>query len=108
VLEFAGYDVVGANGFGEAKAQLADGRVDAVLMDVEMRGTSGLDTLKNLKHCPATSNLPVIMLSAHVEDTVRAEAARLGAAGYVVKPFSPTKLLRELTSVLASATPSMA
>jgi signal transduction histidine kinase/ActR/RegA family two-component response regulator len=108
VLEFAGYDVVCANGFSEAKAQLADGRIDAVLMDVEMRGTSGLDTLKILKHSPATSNLPVIMLSAHVEDTVRAEAARLGASGYVVKPFSATKLLRELTNVLSTATPSFA
>lgn len=100
VLEYAGYDVLSASSLEEAKAQLDEGHVDAVLLDIALRGADGFETLQALKRSAATSNLPVIMVSAKADDDVRAKAARMGADGFVVKPFVPAKLLRELGAVM--------
>ena len=106
VLEMAGYEVLGANGFAEAKEQLEQGTVDAVLLDVALADASGLETLRLLKHYPATSSLPVVMVSGCAEDDTRAQAAHLGAAAFVVKPFTPAKLLRELSQAMSHPIPS--
>jgi signal transduction histidine kinase/ActR/RegA family two-component response regulator len=104
VLEYAGYEVLGASSFDEAKVQLDEGHVDAILLDIAMRGADGMETLHSLKRCAATSSLPVVMVSAQSDDEVRVRASRMGAAGFVVKPFVPAKLLRELDSVMEAAT----
>ncbi|HEY3320540.1 MAG TPA: hybrid sensor histidine kinase/response regulator [Planctomycetota bacterium] len=102
VVEYAGYQVLGASSFEEARTQLNDAQVDAVLLDIAMKGADGLQTLQNLKHCPATSSVPVIMVSAEADDAVRVQASRLGAAGFVVKPFTPAKLLREINTAIST------
>ena len=100
VLEYAGYEVLGASSFEEAKTQLDEGHVDAVLLDVAMRDEDGLQTLHSIRRCAATSSLPVVMVSAKADDDVRVKASRMGASGFVVKPYVPAKLLRELDSVM--------
>ena|GEM_PF-2133701 len=100
VLEFAGYEVLSAGSFTEARAQLEDGRVDAILLDIAMDGVNGLDILRRLKHYPSTSVIPVLMVSASADNTARVEAAQLGAAAFVVKPFMPARLLKELRAAM--------
>ncbi len=101
IVELSGYEALGANGLDEARAQLNDGRVDAILLDVAMEKVNGLEMIRSLKHNPATSSIPVIMVSGCADDATRAEAARLGAAGYVLKPFVPAKLLKELADAMS-------
>lgn len=101
VLEFAGYRVLSASGFNEARAQLEDGSVDAVLLDIAMADVSGMDTLRSLKHYPATSSLPVLMVSGCSDDAVRSQALALGASAFIVKPYQPAKLLKELRAAIA-------
>lgn len=70
-----------------------------VLLDLNMPGASGKDVLEQLKGDPATSEVPVVVVSATGEEG-RSEAMRLGAEGYVTKPFSPSVLLRTAELVL--------
>jgi signal transduction histidine kinase/ActR/RegA family two-component response regulator len=107
VLEFAGYTVLGANGCDEAREQLAVEKVDAVLLDYAMAGVNGLEVLQRLKQHPATSDVPVIMLSGCSDDKARAAALRMGAAGFIVKPFMPALLLKELSVAISAASGPM-
>jgi signal transduction histidine kinase/ActR/RegA family two-component response regulator len=107
VLEFAGYNVLGANGYDEARQQLAGEKVDAVLLDYAMSGTNGLEVLRRLKQDPSTSDVPVIMVSGCSDDKARASAARMGAAAFIVKPFMPFQLLKELAIAVAAANSEM-
>ena len=53
-------------------------------------GVNGLDVLRRVR---ATSDIPVIMLTARAEESDRVAGLELGADDYVVKPFSPRELL---------------
>ena len=67
---------------------LAQELPDLILLDIKMPGTSGLDLLAALKGDPRLSAVPVIMLSTSTSTKDVAEARRLGAHGYCVKPGS--------------------
>ena len=74
---------------------LADGvSADAaacVVSDLKLPGMSGLELLSELRARGAGS--PVILITAHDSPALRAEAARLGAAAYLAKPFLGSELL---------------
>jgi twitching motility two-component system response regulator PilH len=70
-----------------------------VLLDLNMPGASGKDVLEQLKGDPTTSGVPVVVVSATGEEG-RSEAMRLGAEGYLTKPFSPNVLLRTAEQAL--------
>lgn len=78
-------------------------RPSVILLDLLMPDGSGLDFLVRLKADPRTSRIPVIITS--VEER-RAEAAKLGAAGYLVKPFGQRELHAELSRIAAFAHPA--
>ena len=67
---------------------LAQELPDLILLDIKMPETSGLDLLAALKGEPRLSAVPVIMLSTSTSTKDVAEARRLGAHGYCVKPAS--------------------
>jgi two-component system, sensor histidine kinase ChiS len=103
VLEFAGYTVLGANGYAEAREQLANEKIDAMLLDYAMEGTNGLEVLRLLKQDPATCDVPVIMVSGCSDDKARSSAAHMGAAAFMVKPFMPFQLLKILAIAVAES-----
>lgn len=70
--------------------------VDLVLSDINMPRMDGLQMLSQLRQIESKQDLPVIVISTEgSEDTVN-EAIELGATGYVLKPFTPEKLLEQL------------
>jgi len=73
--------------------------VDLVLLDVNMPARSGLDLLEEVRDDPRLRDLPVIVLTAAGQSTT-AERARALGAGFVTKPFSPRKLLRQVAAAL--------
>lgn len=79
-------------GFLEADAEALDtaGGADAILLDLELGATSGLDLLKAFQE--RCAQVPVVMLTAHGEVPAVVEAMRLGAFDYLVKPVSRTRL----------------
>ncbi len=72
---------------------------DAVLLDINMPGRSGLDALQDLKR--AHPQLPVVVLSAFPEKDYAVRAFKLGAAGYVSKQGASTELLAALRKALS-------
>jgi len=96
-LDRAGYDVLEAADAREARAHLAAGDVDLVLLDVMMPGEDGLDLIKSLDRA---STPPIIFLTARADDADRIIGLELGADDYVVKPFNPRELAARIKAVL--------
>jgi two-component system catabolic regulation response regulator CreB len=100
-LEQLGYRVSLARTLAQGRVVLAEPRapVDALLLDLHLPDGSGLDLLRELRAAPATRGLPVIVLTAEGEDRVLDEAEELAAA-VLTKPFSPTKLIARIATLL--------
>ena len=76
---------------------------DLVLADVMMPQLDGLSLLARLRADPATSSLPVILLSARAGEESRAEGIEIGADDYLVKPFNARELLARVGAQLQMA-----
>ena len=89
----------------EALAFLAVKRVDLVLTDINMPKMDGLQMLASLKASPQLHNIPVVMITTEGGETKVAEAVKLGAAGYVRKPFTADQIKEKLAAILEPALP---
>nr|WP_232298790.1 response regulator [Granulicella tundricola] len=101
-LSQQGYSVLEAD-CGEKAIELAAANdVSAILLDLNMPGMSGWETLQRLKHSPATANVPVVILSVLSSGSSPAGGHKVSAAaqGWVQKPFNEHILLAELSRVL--------
>ena len=74
--------------------------VDAIVLDVNMPGGSGEETLKRLKNSSHTSDIPVIILSGSIDDKGRERVRALGASAVLSKPLVPEQLFEALASTL--------
>ena len=84
----------------EGLAELARHPVSLVLLDIGLPGIDGLEVCRRLR---ATSELPIIMLTARDEEADRVVGLELGADDYVSKPFSPRELAARVKAVLRRA-----
>jgi len=100
IVENAGHEVVGmAKGGKEAVDLYTQFRPDLVTLDILMEGMDGMAALGAiLKGDPRAR---VVMVSALGQDQVQEEARKLGALGYIRKPFKPDEIVQELNNVLA-------
>jgi signal transduction histidine kinase len=80
-------------------------RPDLILLDVMLPGRTGIEVCATLKTEPDTSSIPVILLTAKGEKDDRALGLAAGADAYVVKPFSPVKLIDMVKKALAGEEP---
>ncbi|MEM7256799.1 MAG: response regulator transcription factor [Pseudomonadota bacterium] len=81
----------------EARAILADARIDLVILDIMMPGEDGLSLCRWLA---ANNDVPVILLTAMAADMDRIIGLEVGADDYVVKPFNPRELLARARAVM--------
>jgi len=90
-----------ANSYPSAEAFLASdwaGQIDGLILDVNLPGMSGPDLQRELMtHNPA---LPIIFITAHVDEKIRRQVFERGARGLLIKPFSEVALLGALGSAL--------
>ena len=92
---------VDETGDGESVAALMrDNPADLVVLDLMLPGIDGLEVCRRLR---ASSDVPVIMLTALGTETDRVVGLELGADDYVTKPFSPRELVLRVESVLRRA-----
>jgi two-component system alkaline phosphatase synthesis response regulator PhoP len=99
-LERAGFRVLSA-GDGTAGLRLArTERPNLIVLDLMLPGIDGLDVIRALRGDPATRSLPVIMLTARVEEADMLIGLELGADDYITKPFSPRALVARVRAVL--------
>lgn len=99
-LEFEGYEVIEAHDGEEAMEKVHAERPDIVLLDVMMPKMDGWQVLAALKADPETADVPVVMLTAKVQDQDQIRGWSGGAADYITKPFSPLALSQVLENVL--------
>ena len=97
VLSKSGYDPTVTGEPEDVDRLIANERPHLVLLDMMLPGFDGIDLMRNILGKTA---LPVIFLSAYGQENVIAKAFDMGAADYVVKPFSPTELAARIRSVL--------
>jgi two-component system OmpR family response regulator len=79
------------------RTALSRGKVDLIVLDLMLPGDDGLTLCRELR---ATSDMPVIMLTARGDETDRIVGLEMGADDYLAKPFSPRELLARIKSVL--------
>lgn len=96
-LEKNGYQVTTAENAASARSLLNSQKIDLVVLDVMMPGEDGLSLCR---HLSATTNIPVILLTAMSEETDRVVGLEVGADDYVTKPFSQRELLARIKNVL--------
>ena len=96
-----GFRVTQSGDAESARTRLAAYAIDLVILDIMMPGEDGLSLCR---HIAATSDTPVILLTARTEETDRIVGLEMGADDYVVKPFSPRELATRVKVVLRRAT----
>jgi CheY-like chemotaxis protein len=101
-LEFEGYEVVEASDGVQAMERLREQRFDVVLLDVMMPKMDGWQVLEAVKADDELKEIPVVMLTAKVQDQDQIRGWSQGAADYITKPFSPLALSQVLQDVLAT------
>ena len=96
-LERAGYRVTVASSGPEALAAARARLPDLIVLDLGLPQMDGLDVTRKLRR---DSNVPIIMLTARVDESDKLIGLELGADDYVTKPFSPKELVARVRSVL--------
>lgn len=99
ILEDEGYRVEVAADAAAARVCLAEGRFDAVLLDIWMPGTDGIALLREWVEAGELAQ-PVVMMSGHGTVETAVEATRLGAYDFIEKPIALAKLLITLERAL--------
>jgi two-component system cell cycle response regulator DivK len=88
VLEFAGYHVIAANSGEEGLCAAQDASPDLVLMDLQLPGIDGTETLRQLRQGTLGRDVPVVAVTAFAMAEDRKRAAHAGFDGYIEKPIS--------------------
>ena len=96
-LDLEGYLTLEANNGMQALEKVRNHQPDLVLLDVEMPGMDGFETLHRIRE---VSDAPVIMLTVRSDEDDRIKGLDLGADDYVTKPFSPRELSSRIRAVL--------
>ena len=102
-LEREGFEPIVAGTVADALARAKELLPDLVLLDIGLPDGSGLDVCRELRK---TSDVPVIMLTAHGSEADRVAGLELGADDYVVKPFSAREVTARVRAVLRRAQPA--
>lgn len=99
-LEEAGCNVIAVTRGDQALPAFRQEKPDLVLLDLNLPGMDGLQVCRNLR---GISGIPIIMLTARVEEVDRLVGLELGADDYIVKPFSPREVVARVQAVLRRA-----
>jgi len=96
IISSLGYEVTGAESGEAALNEIKTKQFDLVLLDHHMAGMSGIDTAKALNQ----QHVPFVYCTSVTEDEVLRHAMAQGALNYIVKPFTPAKVIFAIASSL--------
>jgi two-component system phosphate regulon response regulator PhoB len=99
-LKSAGYDVITANDGREGLKKARSAPPQLLILDLMLPEVDGLEVCKILRRDPATSDIPIIMLTAKAAEIDRVLGLELGADDYLTKPFSPRELVLRVKRLL--------
>ncbi|MBD2508271.1 response regulator [Nostoc muscorum FACHB-395] len=98
----AGWNVLTASSGKEALKVAATHKPDVILLDMMMPDMDGRATLQQLKANPATNKIPVILLTAKLQQSDRESFTDMDVAAIFAKPFRPLKLAEQINEVLVA------
>jgi DNA-binding response OmpR family regulator len=96
-----GYTIIEARDGQEAFELAVDQSPDMAVLDVMMPRLNGFDLTERLRNTPATQRLPILLMSASVQEVDISRGFAAGADGYLTKPFTPDQLLTRVRDVLS-------
>lgn len=99
ILEKSGYMVLTAESGETGLLMLAEQNFDLLLLDVEMPGMNGIETLRIIRKMPGMADLKVMFLTAAAPREELSEAVHLGAKDFITKPCLPEELIRAVEQV---------
>jgi len=105
VLNSAGYNIAEATDVRGAQTQIAETLPDLILLDWMLPGMSGIEYARRLKKQELTREIPIIMLTARVDEEDKVLGLESGADDYIAKPFSPRELVARIKAVMRRGTP---
>ena len=103
-LEQAGYYVLTAYDGESALHSIRAERPDLVVLDLMLPGRDGWDITRIVRGDESLAGIPIIMLTARVEDTDKIIGLELGADDYIPKPFNPKEVVARVRAVLRRTT----
>ncbi|MDH3354213.1 MAG: phosphate regulon transcriptional regulator PhoB [Chromatiales bacterium] len=95
-----GFEVEEAADGYEALNKIADSMPDLLLLDWMMPGMTGIDLVQKIRRDDVSKELPIIMLTAKVDESDQIKGLDWGADDYMTKPFSPRELIARINAVL--------
>ena len=95
-LEQSGYSVAQAADGEQALTAVRHQRPDCLVLDVMMPKLDGWGVVQALRADSQTADMPIIMLTARVDDTDKIVGLEMGADDYITKPFNPRELLARI------------
>jgi two-component system phosphate regulon response regulator PhoB len=107
-LRHNGFQPIWAIDAVTAQRELDEVLPDVILLDWMLPGESGLTLAKRWRASPRSKAIPILMLTARVEEADRVAGLDAGADDYIVKPFSPRELLARIRAVLRRRAPEAA
>lgn len=81
-------------------AMIKQHKPDLVLLDLMLPEMDGFEICRHAKADESTRSIPIIFLTAQPQPAAVAKAMALGAAGYIVKPFDPIKIVEQINEAL--------
>lgn len=100
-LEADGYKVTTASDGSEALESISQNKPDLILLDLIMPKLNGFDVLNNLKKNPETKDIPIIVLTALIQEVTKAKSLMSGADDYLMKSeVTPAEVAKKVKEVL--------
>lgn len=102
VLRPEGYDIRTAANLKETRTLLAEGKPDAILMDIDLPDGNGLDFCRELRE---RVNIPVVFLTAHSDTRTEQESLQAGCSAFLTKPYNLDELLAAVAAAVTGQSP---
>lgn len=99
-LKRAGFEVTAVGNGAEVLAKVGEVKPDAILLDWMMPEMDGFETCARLKANPETKDIPVVFVTAKAQESEIDRGLKLGAAGYITKPFDALSLGTQVKAFL--------
>jgi two-component system alkaline phosphatase synthesis response regulator PhoP len=101
-LQQAAYDVLTAHDGETAVHIIRRDQPDLILLDLNLPGRDGHEITRLIRSDPALAHIPIIMLTARIEDTDKIIGLEIGADDYVTKPYNPREVIARIRARLRS------
>ena len=99
-LEKMGFAVVSANTGMEGVTKAVEEKPQLILMDIMMPGMDGREATHRIRSNQETKEIPILVITALTMESQLRECIKAGCNNYIVKPFTPEKLLKKIQTVL--------